>query len=99
MNDGRFDSGAGPLLSFAGETRRLLPAVGTLRRGGDSIALVPETVRCAACGRLLAEDEAQAVRWAGWSSGVHDLYPFCEECARRELEAELSESACTRKSV
>ena len=86
-------------MSSAAEARRLLPAVGTLRLGGDSIALVPETVRCAACGCLLAEDEAQAVRWAGWSSGVRDLYPFCEGCARREFEAELSDARDTPKPL
>jgi hypothetical protein len=67
------------------EPHTLLPSVGTLRPGGDLIALAPETVRCAECGRLLAEDEAQSVRWDWWSHGLGDIYPFCQECARREF--------------
>ena len=39
----------------------------SLRPGGDSFALEPETVECVECGCLLGEDEAQAVRWGWWS--------------------------------
>jgi hypothetical protein len=66
----------------------LLPSVATLRLGGDSVALRPETVQCAECGCTLDEDEAQAVRWGYWSNGVGDLYPYCEECAQREVAAD-----------
>jgi hypothetical protein len=56
-----------------------------LRPGGDLIALASETVRCVECGCLLGEDEAQAVRRGWWSNGVGDLYPYCEQGARREF--------------
>jgi hypothetical protein len=69
----------------------MLSSVASLRPGGDSFALEPETVECAACGCLLDEDEAQAVRWGWWSNGIGELYPYCEPCARRE-------SALTRRS-
>jgi hypothetical protein len=60
-------------------------SVATLRLGGDTVAPRPETVRCAACGCRIGEDEAQAVRWALWSAGL-DAYPFCEPCATREFD-------------
>jgi hypothetical protein len=63
-----------------------------LRPGGDPIALASATVRCANCGCVLAEDEAQAVRWGFWSDGVGDMYPFCEECAKREFAADAPAS-------
>ena len=64
----------------------------SLRPGGDSFALEPETVECVECGCLLGEDEAQAVRWGWWSKGIVDLYPFCELCARREFGPEAPRS-------
>lgn len=68
-----------------------MPAVRTLRPGGDPIALA-ETVRCAECGCTLGEDEAQAVRWGWWSNGVGHLYPYCEPCARREFAPDAPRS-------
>lgn len=63
----------------------MLSSVASLRPGGDSFALEPETVECVECGCLLGEDEAQAVRWGWWSNGGgDDLYPYCEPCAWRE---------------
>ena len=44
-----------------------------------------DLIRCANCGRTLGEDEGQAVRWGWRSAGLGELYPFCEECARREF--------------
>jgi hypothetical protein len=66
----------------------LLPAVGTLRSGGDPLALQPEKAQCVECGCTLGEDEAQAVRWGWWSNGLGDLYPYCENCARREFASD-----------
>jgi hypothetical protein len=45
---------------------------------------VVERVRCAACGREISEDEAQAQRWGYWVR-FGELYPYCPECAQREL--------------
>jgi len=42
-------------------------------------------IRCANCGRVLGEHDAQGVQFDWWSNGVGDLYSFCEECARREF--------------
>jgi hypothetical protein len=45
-----------------------------------------ERVRCTRCLREVDESEAQAQRWGYWQVAF-DLYPFCPECATRELEA------------
>jgi hypothetical protein len=49
------------------------------------------------CGCLLGEDETQAVRRGWWSNGVGDLYPFCEECARREFGGDATCSGVGRE--
>lgn len=43
----------------------------------------PARVQCAACGRAVDEDEAQAQRWGYWSDSAGDAYPYCPECAHR----------------
>jgi len=43
----------------------------------------PGRVQCAACGRHVDEDEAQAQRWGHWSDSAGDVYPYCPECAQR----------------
>jgi hypothetical protein len=60
--------------------------VTNLRREGDQALLEIATVTCSECGATIGEDEAQAARWAYWSSGLGELYPFCWPCAAREFE-------------
>jgi hypothetical protein len=43
----------------------------------------PNRVQCAACGREVDEDEAQAQRWGYWSDSSGEIYPYCPECAER----------------
>jgi NAD-dependent SIR2 family protein deacetylase len=43
----------------------------------------PGRVQCAACGRQVEDDEAQAQRWGYWSDSAGEVYPYCPECAQR----------------
>jgi hypothetical protein len=58
-------------------------------------ATVPAPVRCRGCDAVLAEEDAQAVRWLYWSAGREALFPLCEPCSR----ARFGDAAPVRTSA
>lgn len=55
---------------------------------GRARALLPASenaIRCAGCGRLVSEVDAEQAGWGEWSDGLGELHPYCPECAQREF--------------
>jgi len=46
----------------------------------------PESISCAECGRVPAEDESvEDDGWRYFPAGAEEPHPFCPECAEREF--------------